>query len=58
MEFGKRGNGEKERLTELEGISANELVLSNVWWLKSSYDGNVDLPIWEECNDDCTYTQQ
>ena len=26
MEYGKRGNGEKEGLTELEGISANELV--------------------------------
>ena len=47
MEFGKRGNGEKEGLTELEGISANELVLQNVWWLKSSRDGNSDVPLWK-----------
>ena len=52
---GKRGNGEKEGLTELEEISANELVFSNTWWLKASRDGNADLPLWKECTDDCTY---
>jgi len=52
MEFSKRGNGEKEGMTELEGISANELVFSKTWWLKASRDGNTDLP--QECTDDCT----
>jgi len=55
MEYGKKGNGEKEGLTELEGISANELVFQNVWWLKASRDGNTDLPLWNECTGDCTY---
>eukprot|EP00639_Heterosigma_akashiwo_P037750 CAMPEP_0194707432 /NCGR_PEP_ID=MMETSP0296-20130528/99_1 /TAXON_ID=39354 /ORGANISM="Heterosigma akashiwo, Strain CCMP2393" /LENGTH=55 /DNA_ID=CAMNT_0039603595 /DNA_START=268 /DNA_END=435 /DNA_ORIENTATION=- len=55
MDYGKKNHGEKERLTELEGISASELVFSETWWLKASRDGNTDLPLWNECTGDCTY---
>ena len=46
MDYGKKGHGEKEGLTELEGISANELVFFEHMVAQGVPRCNADLSLW------------